>query len=223
MLDLRIRITLDHFPYFKPGRSQALRHFIRAEEMKIERNRHAPHFVAMKDFVAQMEGEQEKPARLQDAMQLAQRPNEFIARNIYHGIKRRHAGEGVIRHLLQGKHIALGKLDPRIQAPGSDDHFGRKVDAADSGPALMQITGDLARTGANVANQTSLAHMRGKATQELAIDRLVPKLIVNLADICIRYLIVSFLDSCNVPVFHLTGLESSARWVTESVIPRSRL
>src|ERR1051325_7156565 len=107
---------------------------------------------------------------------------------------------GVVR-VWQGKHIALMKMDFGVESLGFGDHARREVDSQGIHALTMQITRDLTRATAHVADGTQTSHLTRKTIQAIAVEWFAIHFIFEFFGVFRRNLIIAGLSIFNL-FFH---------------------
>src|SRR6185436_2293281 len=111
-----------------------------------------------------------------------------------------HAGPRPVRY-VEGAHVALLERHPRVQGAGLPDHGRGEIDADDLQAAVVEIAADVAGSAADVADGSGTAYGGGEPVEELAVQRLVPQLVVDPPDVLLGHAIVARPDEALVRQF----------------------
>src|SRR5581483_6476409 len=170
----------------------------------------------MKNLVPHVKRQQQQPIRPQYTVHLAKCTRQVVRRNIHYGVKRCNSSKvSVVNSKVQ--HVAWLERNIVIQSARLFHHAGRKVDTGYRRSPIAKVSCYLTRTAPHIANRTPPVHASGKPVEQLAVERLLSKLVENPAGILVGKAIIAFADRVNWPAtFHSTRLASSAAAATLS-------
>jgi hypothetical protein len=97
------------------------------------------------------------------------------------------------------------------ELPGTIDHRGREIDAADVDALLVQVSGDVTGSAAHVADGADVADARGEPVEQLAVERLVPQFVEDAVDVLVGDKIVCVAAGIRFLRVHFTGLTIHAK------------
>ena len=125
-----------------------------------------------------------------------------MPRNVNDRIKGRDAHPTLVGD-IERQHVPLLKVDPRREPSRVFDHGRRQVDPAHVDSLLVQVTGNVPRPAAHVANQARVANIGGEPLEQPPIEGLVPQLVENPLDVLVGNAIVTGLRvGARVDVVH---------------------
>jgi hypothetical protein len=182
MLGPFVWLPLHGFRDDETGGLERRDHVARHEESKIEGDSVAPELIAVERVTADVKGNKEDAARGQDPAKLTQSDSEVLTLEVDEGVERDDACQRSVRE-IERAHVSDPKCEARVEPRGPTDHLGRKVDTEDLSALLVEVACDVARTATEVARDAAVADLLGEAVQEVAIERLLCELPVDVLDV----------------------------------------
>src|SRR5215212_9123591 len=173
---LAVRRPFDYLLHLEARLSQQALHILRAEEVEVYEYLLAPQLVESPDLVADVEGEQEQAARPEDAPQFPEGARHLLAREVDDGVERDDAAPRAVLG-VQGAHVPLPELDPRVQASGLLDHAGRKVHAERLRPEAAQVARDVPGPAPQIAHRSQPPGLLREPGEKLAVERFVTQFV----------------------------------------------
>ncbi len=186
----RIRLALDDLLNNIARLTQPARHLLRRVEPEVKAHRLPHHLFRPNHLVANVEGQQQQAARLQDAPHLGQRGRDLARRDVDNAIERGNARPCPIR-LSQRAHVADAKRDVGVEYCGLGQHPRREIDADDRQAAVGQIAADLPRPATHVAHDAPPAQPFGKPVKDGPIQRLAGQLAIDLPRVLVGDAVVT--------------------------------
>ncbi len=130
----------------------------------------------MAHLVTDVEGEEHRRARCENAAKLGERHRKLLGRQVDDRVERDHSRPGVIV-CRQRQHRADGEINVGKPLLGQLDHPRRQVDADRAQPEPVQVRRDVAGPAADVAHDAPGSDVVGEHAQQRAVERLVAQLV----------------------------------------------
>ena len=164
MLHVRIGLPLNEFLDLESRRSQGVRDLLGAEEQEIHRYPLSPPFVQMHRLCADVEGQEQQPARTQNPLHLSKGNGDLCPSDMDDRVEGDDAARRTVDD-VQREHVALTELDARIQLSSLLYHHGGKVNPGNSHPSLVEVAGYMPWSTPQVANMSTSLNSRSESVE----------------------------------------------------------